>query len=210
MSKAIILDPAHGKDTLGKRSPDGIHREYLWSRERIINIVNNLLSIKNLGFDLFYPFLYNENEPGLTNRVIKYNEISKDYDNTLVIPIHNDAENPKTCAFDGWGKANGVAVWTSKGQNNSDIIAADWFNFMKGKYPNQYFRKAMWEGNDPDYEADFTILAGNSKIKPNYDAFLIEWLFQTNREDVKKLINPIHNKYFEDMIFDWILKTFKI
>ena len=208
MRIAIIADPAHGKDTPGKRSPDGLHREYFWSRERITNIVNNILAVKELKFDLYFPFLYIENEPGLTNRVLKYNDIAKHYDKTFVISIHNDAENPKTCAPDGWGKANGAAVWTSKGQDNSDILAFDWFNFMQCKYPNQHFRKAMWEGNDPDYEADFTILAGNSKVKPLYDAFLIEWLFQTNKEDVEKLMNPIHNEYFEDMMVEWILQTF--
>ena len=26
----IILDPAHGEDVPGKRSPDGVHREYRW------------------------------------------------------------------------------------------------------------------------------------------------------------------------------------
>ena len=29
----VILDPAHGSDVKGKRSPDGTHLEYIWSRE---------------------------------------------------------------------------------------------------------------------------------------------------------------------------------
>jgi N-acetylmuramoyl-L-alanine amidase len=29
----VILDPAHGIDTPGKRSPDGVHLEYIWSRK---------------------------------------------------------------------------------------------------------------------------------------------------------------------------------
>ena len=33
----IILDPAHGEDVPGKRSPDGVHREYRWSRDRVRN-----------------------------------------------------------------------------------------------------------------------------------------------------------------------------
>lgn len=210
MKQALILAAPHDKFTPGKRSPDGKHREYLWGREIIIGIINDILPIKNLGFDLYYSFLYDEHEPSHTNRVLKYNDIAKNYDNTLVIPIHNDAENPKTCDPDGWGKANGAAVWTSKGQDNSDILATDWFTFMQGKYPNQHFRKAMWEGGDPDYEANFTVLAGNSKVTPDYDSFLIEWLFQTNKEDVKKLQNPIHNEYFKDMMVGWILKTFRV
>ena len=204
MKQAIILDPAHGKDTPGKRSPDGIHKEYFWSRERIANIVNNVLK-SSCNCNLFYPFLYHMNEPGLINRVKKYNYIAKDFDETLVISLHNDAENPKNCDKDGWGKANGAAVWTSKGQDKSDIYATDWYNFMTSRYPNQHFRKQTWQDGDADYEADFTILAGNKNVKPNYNAILIEWLFQTNKEDVSKLMNPIHNEYFEDMMTEWII-----
>jgi N-acetylmuramoyl-L-alanine amidase len=208
MNRALIWDPAHRRDTAGKRSPDGKHREYLWSRERIGKITDNINKVKHLKFDQYYPFLLDFYAPERTERVKKYNDIAKDYDQTLVISIHNDAENPKTCGSDGWGKANGAAVWTSRGQDNSDILATNWFNFMKSRYPNQKFRRAMWEGGDPDYEANFTILAGNKYIKPLYDAFLIEWLFQTNREDVEKLMNPKHNLYFEDMNTEWVLNTF--
>jgi len=204
MSKAIILDPPHGKNTPGKRSPDGKHRECFWGRKRIIKVVNNILKSKESS-DIYYPFVYEENEPGLTNRVLKYNSIAKDYDETLVISLHNDAENPKTCDINGWGKANGAAVWTSKGQDASDEYATNWFNYFHARYPNQKFRQAKWEGNDPDYEANFTILAGNSKVKPLYNAILIEWLFQTNKSDVEKLMNDKHNEYFEDMLTNWIL-----
>lgn len=36
-SKKIVLifDPPHGEETPGKRSPDGLHREWKWGRERL-------------------------------------------------------------------------------------------------------------------------------------------------------------------------------
>lgn len=209
MRRALILDPAHGKDTAGKRSPDGLHREYLWSRSRIATIVNELLKINNLNFDLYYPFLYNENEVGLTNRVLKYNEISKAYDNTFMLSIHNDAFGKGAT----WETPHGVSVWTSKGEDNSDPYATSLFNFLKVRYPNQKFRSAYWRNEhekikDPDWEANFTVLAGNRKVKPTYDAVLLEWLFQTNKEDVKSLMNKKHNEYFEDMMVLWITNTF--
>jgi N-acetylmuramoyl-L-alanine amidase len=202
MKQALILDPAHGKDTPGKRSPDGKHREYLWSRERLINIINNILPIQSLGFDLYYPFLYHENEPGLTTRGgVKYNSISKDYDNTLVISLHNDAFG------DGseWTKPFGNSVWTSKGQDESDKYATDWYNYFKSKYPNDNWRGSYYSDDDPDKEEDFTILAGNKRFKPLYKSFLIEWGFQTNKDDVSKLLNPKHNEYFEDMMSEYLI-----
>ena len=206
-TNALILDVAHGKDTPGKRSPDGMHREYLWSRERIANALSNVLAYKgSLDYQIFTPFLYSENEPGRTTRVKKYNSIAKDFSNTLVISLHNDAENPNSCDAYGWGKANGAAVWTSKGQDISDEYATDWFYFFKNRYPNQYFRQSTWEDNDPDYEENFTILAGNDNFKPKYHSFLIEWLFQTNRDDVKKLKDPIANTYFQDIFTEYLIQ----
>ena len=38
----IILDPAHGKNVAGKRSPDESHLEYLWSRERCTSLEKKL------------------------------------------------------------------------------------------------------------------------------------------------------------------------
>ena len=46
MKKAVILDPAHGKNSPGKRSPDQRHKEYFWSRGRIAEIVNEILKVK--------------------------------------------------------------------------------------------------------------------------------------------------------------------
>jgi N-acetylmuramoyl-L-alanine amidase len=203
---AVILDPAHGKNTPGKRSPDGRHREYLWSRERIRKIIHNI-NRENPRFNIYSPFLSYENEPGLTNRVIKYNDISKSHDFTFVLPIHNDAYGKK------WSKPKGTSVWTSRGETGADKYATSLFNFLKVHYPNDKFRAACWLSekekiSDPDWEKDFTILAGNDNVKPSYEAVLLEWRFQTNKEDVECLLKPKHNEYFEDMITLWLMSTF--
>jgi len=206
MKIAVVLDPAHGKDTAGKRSPDGLHREYLWSRERIANIVDNVLK-EDIKFNLYYPLLYEENEIGLTNRVKKYNDIAKDYDFTFGLSIHNDAYGK------GWSSPNGTSVWTSRGDTKADNYATSLFNHLQNVYPNDKFRSAWWMSKgeltrDPDWEADFTILAGNNYVKPLYHMILLERLFQTNKEDVKKLSSKVHNEYFEDMISNWLVTTF--
>jgi len=212
MKKVIILDAAHGKNTPGKRSPDGRHQEWIWSRERCFNIRKNLI-IKNPNFDIFSPFCQYSNEPGLSLRVQRYNEIVKDYDFSFVLSLHNDAERIENCDTDGWGKARGSSVWTSRGEDESDPIATSLFNYFKVMYPNDKFRAAYWLSEkekikDPDWEANFTILAGNDKVKPNYLANLLEWKFQTNRDDVEALLNPKQNEYFEDKITEWLIGQF--
>lgn len=207
MKQAVILDPAHGKDTPGKRSPNWEHREYLWSRERIAGIVNKVLQ-KELNFDLHYPFLYEKNEPGLTNRVLKYNEIASGYDKTFMLSIHNDAFG------NDWSKPHGISVWTSKGETKSDTYATSLFNHLTHCYIGEKFRAANWvteyeDKSDPDWEANFTVLAGNSKVKPNYDGVLLEYLFQTNIKDVEKLMDRQKNKIFEINITNWLLNEFK-
>ena len=44
----ILIDNGHGIDTPGKRSPDGVLREYAWNRLIASRIVDRLLS---LGLD---------------------------------------------------------------------------------------------------------------------------------------------------------------
>ncbi|MDA3856304.1 MAG: N-acetylmuramoyl-L-alanine amidase [Candidatus Woesearchaeota archaeon] len=81
----IILDPAHGEETPGKRSPDGNHREYLWSRQRCVRIKKKL---EILGYNVY---ITNEtpNEIGITNRKNIANKLASG--NTLLISLHNNA-----------------------------------------------------------------------------------------------------------------------
>ena len=60
----IILDPAHGENVKGKCSPNHIHREYKWSRDRVANIKTLLLS---RGYEV-YQTTTSINEPGLSVR----------------------------------------------------------------------------------------------------------------------------------------------
>lgn len=195
----LIFDPAHGKDVKGKRSPDGRHEEWLWSRNCIRSVMYDVLETNDLTFNVHAPYLSYTNEPGLTTRVRKYNELTED--NTLMLSIHNDASPLYICDKDGWGEPNGIAFWTSKGETKAD----KWVDFMIERFevmmPNEHFRKAFWLGEgekvkDADYEANFTVLAGNSVVKPKYEGILMEVLFQNNRKDVEKLLSWDWNLLF--------------
>ena len=60
----IILDPAHGSDVAGKRSPDGLHIEYKWSREICADLK---VIFEALGYEVYYTN-YLDNEIGLSER----------------------------------------------------------------------------------------------------------------------------------------------
>lgn len=206
---AFIFDPAHGVETPGKRSPDGNHREYLWSRQREMGILKRVLPL-DLNVDFYFPYVQLEDEiTPRTFRVKQYNKIAEGYKNCLMVSLHNDAAPSSITDKEGWNeKAKGAAVWTSRGQDSSDPIASDWFRFMYVKYPDYNFRRQKYSDGDVDYEADFTIIAGYKSVKPKYDAFLIEWLFQTCKDDVHKLTNPKENERFEINFSEWIIKRY--
>lgn len=150
----IILDPAHGEETPGKRSPDGNHREYLWSRARCNSLQQKLIK---LGYTVYFT---NETlkEIGLTKRKNIANAIKG---RKLLISIHNDAFG------EGWTNITGYSVYTSKGQTKSDTFAeALMLNFME-EFPELRARTDKFD-KDLDMEENFTVLMGN------YSAVLIE------------------------------------
>lgn len=183
----IILDPAHGEDTPGKRSPDGRHREYLWSRERCQGIYTEL---KELGYDVYYT-TESLKEIGLSNRKKAAESIITDK-KKLLLSLHNNAAGNGM----SWLSARGIAIYTSKGVTFSDVCADIMykkFEELMSKeriryYSPQYLRK--------DWEENFTVLMGN------YSALLVEYLFQDNREDVEKLLDPERNILFERVIVE--------
>jgi N-acetylmuramoyl-L-alanine amidase len=210
----LILDPAHGKNVKGKCSPNGEHKEYLWSRYQIRDLMRNSIYDKNCPYIPDIPFLDYENEPGLTDRVKMYNSRCKQYDNCLVLSLHNDANPKSICDNEGFGQGHGIAFWTSKGETKADRYAEFMYTEFKKLMPKEHFRTAYWLSEkeiikDVDYEADFTILAGNNHIEPRYEAILIEVLFQNNREDLKKLLNSDWNNMFNNALRMVLYKLFK-
>ena len=187
----IILDPAHGLDVAGKRSPDGKHRECIWSREREASLKKKLVE---KGYEVYYT-TDSINEPGLSKRRIAANTI-KHGQRKLLLSLHNDASGVTM----EWRKAHGASVYTTKGVTNSDIcadiiykgLAKDFKGEVKmRKYTDKYLGR--------DFEQNFTVLMGS-----DYMGVLIEWLFQDNKEDVEKLKDPVINGRFEDSLVESI------
>jgi N-acetylmuramoyl-L-alanine amidase len=191
MNTLIILDPAHGIDTLGKCSPDKKHREYKWSRERCDELV---FKFKDSGYDV-RKLINSEYEIGLTNRVKLYNSVAKEHKdrcggNTCVISLHNNAAGNNG----SWMNARGVEIFTTPGITRSDRLADIMMKQLMKDFPQHKFRTDISDG-DLDKEAAFAVIMGT-----NYQAMLIEWLFQDNLEQSIILQDKIANNNFVDSV----------
>lgn len=173
----IILDRAHGEDTAGKRSPDGLHREWKWSSDRIAELKEQLESLDYI----VYETVTEDTEPGLTQRVKRANAFEGD--NKLLLSVHNNAAGMGV----EWMNATGFAAYTCKGQTKSDDCAEIILNNLRIDFPELKLRKDTVDG-DLDCESNFTVLMGN------YMAVLLEWLFQDSKNDVDKIEDVAYNE----------------
>ena len=184
----IILDPAHGSDVAGKRSPDGLHREYKWSREICADLK---ILFEALGYEVYYTN-HLETEIGLSERRKRAEDIKTDKTKVL-LSIHNNA------AGDGskWLNARGFEIWTRKGFDKADILAELIFQAAKEWFPEIKHRYA----SDSDYNRD---KEGNLYMtnSDKYLGLLLEWGFQDNKQDFEILQNKKYNKALADCIVD--------
>lgn len=186
----IILDPAHGEDVPGKRSPDGVHREYRWSRERVRELK---VILEAMGYEV-YKTTDSENEPGLSKRKNFASSLKSDKPK-LLLSLHNNAAGNGSA----WMNVRGIAVYTSKGVTKSDVCADFIIEQFKKDFPEFKIRMYRAVNLEKDFEENFTVLMGNG-----YMGVLIEWLFQDNKEDVKELQSYRTNKRFEDSLVEAI------
>lgn len=169
----IWLDPAHGAETPGKRSPDGSHREYIWSRMMIGRLREKLQS---KGYSVNLTNSTNR-EIGLTNRVNAIKAGKKDY--KTMLSLHNDAAPAKEGE---WKTATGISFYTSKNLNVSDIFAECLLYASEMvKFPETYHRKEIRKDSS-NLEGNFTVINGSG-----YWSVLAEILFQNNKKDVATL-----------------------
>lgn len=193
----VILDPAHGLETPGKRSPDGRHRECTWSRERIKNIA---LALRASGFRCELS-VAGTSEPGLTARAAFARNLKVEPGQIkLMLPIHNNAAGSGA----QWMNARGIELWTGTGEDHADRAADIAFQVLRKYFPNALFRMNINKDLQRDKEGNLALC----KIPGVYTLFF-EYLFQDNKEDVLNLKNPVENKRFEDAVVD-IVEMFEL
>lgn len=170
--KKILIDPGHGYDTPGKRSPDGKFREWAFNRIIAQAVVNHLLL---RGYDAELLVHEDEDVPLILRcaRVFKHT-YTLGKDNVLLVSIHvNAAGNGSQ-----WMKARGWSCYTSIGETKADELATCLAQAALKNLPGQKMRFDYSDG-DADQEARFYILNGTQ-----CPAVLTENLFMDNHEDL--------------------------
>lgn len=167
----ILIDPGHGIDTPGKRSPDGLFREYLWNRQVADLILDGLLSA---GVDAAL-LVTETNDVSLRNRVNRVNTICKRLgaSNVLLVSIHANAAGNGSA----WMNAKGWSCYTSNGKTKSDQVAECLYDAFEAEFQDRKIRKDLGDG-DRDWEEDFYVLH-----KSKCPAVLLENFFYDNREE---------------------------
>lgn len=172
-NKVIILDNGHGQETPGKRSPDGLFREYRWTRMFVKRLKEKLETCGYTVFDI----VPEDDDIGLTARANRANKICDQYGagNCVFISVHCNA-----AASDGkWHNATGWSAWTTVGKTNSDRLAE--LLCEECEVEGVKLRKDMSDG-DKDWEKNFTVI-----YKTKCPAVLTENMFMDTKSDVEFL-----------------------
>ena len=193
----VLIDPGHGIDTPGKRSPDGKFREYLWNRQVAELVLDELL---NASIDAFL-VVTETNDVPLRNRVIRINSFCNRFGapNVLLVSIHANA------AGDGsaWMGAKGWSCYTTKGKTESDSLAECLYDAFEAEFPERKICKDMSDG-DRDWEEDFCVIK-----KSRCPAVLLENFFYDNREECAWLLQDGTKERIADAIVAGLKKYLK-
>lgn len=173
--KVIIIDNGHGKNTAGKRSPDGRLMEWEWTREIAGRIVERLHDMGHSSY-LLVP---EDNDIPLSLRCKRVNDECRKQGatNVLLVSIHNNAAGNGST----WREAQGFGAYVSLNASvRSMRLAEDLCNAaaergvkVRKPKPTQQF----WQQN-------LAICRDT-----NCPAVLTENLFMDNKEDVDRLLS---------------------
>ena len=190
----ILIDPGHGLNTPGKRSPDGEFREAVYTREIAGRIVADL---KDRGYDA--ELLVPESEDiSLKDRVSRINVHCETLgkSNVVLVSIHvNAARNGSK-----WLNATGWSVYTCKGQTASDKLAGCLCQAAIKNFPGRRIRTDMSDG-DMDWEEGFYILRKSLCV-----AVLTENFFMDSRDDLEYLQSKIGKQAIIDTHVEGIIE----
>ena len=193
----VLIDPGHGIDTPGKRSPDGLLQEYLWNRQIADLILEGLVSA---GIDASL-VVTETNDVSLRNRVNRVNTICNRLgaSNVLLVSVHANAAGNGSA----WMNARGWSCYTSKGKTKSDQVAECLYDAFEEEFQDRKIRKDMSDG-DRDWEENFYVLQ-----KSKCPAVLLENFFYDNREECAWMLQEESKKRIASAAVKGIIKYIK-
>lgn len=196
----ILIDPGHGIDTPGKRSPDGLFREYMWNRQ----VADLLLERLQAGGKDAEVIVTETNDIPLKTRAGRVNAFCSSLgdSNCVLVSIHSNAAGNGSA----WMSAQGWSCYTTKGTTRADELAECMYDAFEKEFKDRKIRKDMSDG-DRDWEENFYILS-----KTRCPAVLLENFFYDNREECAWLLTQEAKERVADSIvlgLDLYLKGWK-
>lgn len=200
MNMLILLDSGHGGlinniyQTEGKRSPLWPNNTQLFEgvfNRKIVAKIKKLLDENDIKY---LDVVDSEEDVPLKTRVDRANKVYKTNPNCVYISVHGNA---------GPEAANGLEVFTSKGQTKSDILASLLIDELESILPNVKFRKDNTDG-DEDKEENFYVLR-----ETNMPAVLSENGFMTNFNECQLMLTDDYQNKIAQAHVNAILKYIK-
>lgn len=189
MTKIILFDNGHGRETPGKRSPRWADGRQLFEWEFNRDLVRRIV-LKCCHAGIRAVILVPEsNDVPLSERCKRANDwYDRNGGDCVLLSIHANA-----------GGGTGFEIFTSPGQTKADPIATKLIEQLQRDFPELKMRKDMADG-DPDKEAAFYILKHTKA-----PALLAENLFMDNRDDCRLLLD----EDFRDRLAESYVKFLK-
>ena len=194
----ILLDPGHGSDTPGKRSPDGCFLEYSFNCDISARVASKLTSL-GLNAEIIVPEL---TDVPLKERASRINArcavLGKE--NVILVSIHANAAGNGS----KWMNARGWSCYTSKGDTAADALATCLCKAAAKYFKDLRIRTDFSDG-DPDFEESFYILRHST-----CPAVLVENFFYDNQDDLRFLESEGGKEIVTKVIVEGVMKYLKI
>lgn len=182
----VLLDPAHGEDVKGKRSPDYRLREWSWSRE-VIGMLEKRFDQLGIAHERTWD---GDNEPGLGKRCKIANANAK-IEPCILISMHCDAlGNGEWMKARGWSARVGLNASTKSKKLATTIAKVAQEKGIKVRTPKP--GQLYWQQN-------LAICRDTSM-----PAVLIENLFMDNKEDLEYLLSDEGKRTLTEIIVEGV------
>jgi len=186
-----LLDPGHGIDTAGKRSPVWDDGRQLMEWEFNRAIVRRLLRLCEAAGVRAFCLVDEDTDVPLSERVERAHVVAASSPLPAVyLSIHANA-----------GGGTGWEVYTSPGETDSDEIATVFARQAAAYYPDMVVRCDYSDG-DPDKESRFYVLT-----RTRMPALLVELLFMDTLEDCRVLLSETGRDDLAAMTFNAMMEV---